>query len=134
MWPLLYRATAGCNFLVMLFMQTSSCRILYSMVRRAARRLSWNEGHLSSSIIFDTLEVLRQRLKTKRASLRWIASMLSIFACVRGSHTVAAYSMMSRTRVLYAVSLISRELIFRFSLRKTRILLAFEQTLLMCSF
>ena len=68
----------------MLFMQTNSCRILYSMVRWAVRRLSWSEGHLSSSIIFDTLEVLRKRLKTKQAALRWIASMLSIFACVRG--------------------------------------------------
>ena len=60
--------------------------------------------------------------------------MLSIFACVSGSHTVAAYSMMGSTRVLYAVSLIPRELIFRFLLRKPRVLLAFEQTLLMCSF
>ena len=109
--------------------------ILYSIASRAVFLRSWREVHFRSSIIAEALGVLLYRRMTKRAARRWMASVRSICCWECGSQTVHAYSRAGWTYDLKAISLIflEPELIFRFLLRKPKVLLAFVQTLFMCS-
>ena len=78
-----------------------------------------------------TLDVLRCLLVTYLAALRWTISIFLMSDLMWGSHTEQAYSSDGLTNALYACSLTEVEPMFRLRRRKSRVLLAFPQMLLM---
>ena len=121
----------GTSLVLMMGHWTSPLQILCITPRREMFLRCSKDGHPSESSMRFTLEVLWYRFSTNRAARLWSASNLSMLFWVYGSHADEAYSSMSLTKALYALSFMALELIFRLRRRKPSVLLALFATLLM---
>ena len=65
------------------------------------------DGHSSSSSILPTLLVFRHLLQVQRAAVLWTFLIWLIWSFEWGLQMGAAYSRLGRTKVLYAISLVS---------------------------
>ena len=109
-------------------MATCWFTILYIMVKRDSFLPVSSDFHFSSSSRSATLDLLWYRCLTTLAPLRWTISILLMSTLSCGSQTQLANSTVGLTIVMYAISLVLVDAIFKFRLNNPRVLCALVVT------